>query len=74
MDEVLKLVSPEMIALVLMVNLALQAVLAGLKKGLDLIKAKTATKADDKAAEVIGYILKPVDFIVKLLQGNADKK
>ncbi len=50
--------------------LAVNAMLFGLKQGLDMIKDKTATMADNKAAEIVGKICGWIAKILDVLGMN----
>lgn len=62
-----------LIGKVVAILIALQAVLAGVKLGLDKVKDLTKTEVDDKADSILGKILAPLDALIGLLQGNANK-
>lgn len=65
---------PEMLANAMLALLILQVVLAAAKKVLDLVKDKTENLLDDKAADLLGKLVLPLDKLIELLQGNLNKK
>ena len=77
--EVIQLVTQWLEALpafakILSIVLIVNAVLSGLAATLEKVAVMTDTKADDKAAELLGKVVKALAFIVDLVSANRKHK
>ena len=64
----------EMLPIVIASVVAFNLILAGLHKGLEVLKDKTESKADDKAWEIIGKIVEITQKIVDYIGMNRAHK
>lgn len=62
------------VATVIVTMLTVNAILSGLKKGIDLVKDKTKTTVDDQVSDTLGKVLGISGKIVDFFSSNVEHK